>query len=253
MQQQRKPRHILSLALTAFFTGAMVWGGSSAIHGQDQLAELRIAPEHRCSPYERQRDYRYPQSIETRIVRQQGGLYGPYTGRWFQNRGQTDIEHVVAAAEAHDSGLCARDRATRTRFAQDLLNLTLAGPNVNRQQKSDRDAGEWLPAMNRCWYADRIVAVKRRYQLSIDPQEARALREVLQQCQSTEMVVTERRSSPTPPPVTPGTGSIRQWDDNGDGRITCAEARRHGIAPVHRNHPAYPYMRDGDGDGVVCE
>ena len=27
--------------------------------------------------------------------------------------------------------------------------------------------------------------------------------------------------------------------------------RRHGIAPVPRSHPAYRYMRDGDG--VVCE
>ena len=38
-----------------------------------------------------------------------------------------------------------------------------------------------------------------------------------------------------------------------NGRITCAEARRHGIAPVHSDHPAYAFMRDGDGDGVVCE
>lgn len=43
------------------------------------------------------------------------------------------------------------------------------------------------------------------------------------------------------------------WDDDGNGRVTCAEARRHGIAPVSRSHPAYRYMRDGDGDGVVCE
>ena len=43
------------------------------------------------------------------------------------------------------------------------------------------------------------------------------------------------------------------WDDDGNGRVTCAEARRHGIAPVPRGHPAYAYMRDGDGDGVVCE
>ena len=42
-------------------------------------------------------------------------------------------------------------------------------------------------------------------------------------------------------------------DDNGNGRITCADARAHGIAPVHRGHPAYQYMRDPDGDGVVCE
>ena len=37
------------------------------------------------------------------------------------------------------------------------------------------------------------------------------------------------------------------------GSITCAEARRHGIAPVPRSHPTYRYMRDADGDGVVCE
>ncbi len=43
------------------------------------------------------------------------------------------------------------------------------------------------------------------------------------------------------------------YDDNNNGRITCAEARRHNIAPVRRDHPAYPYMRDPDGDGVVCE
>ncbi len=44
-----------------------------------------------------------------------------------------------------------------------------------------------------------------------------------------------------------------KWDDNGNGRISCAEARAHGIAPVRRGHPAYLYMRDGDRDGVVCE
>lgn len=43
------------------------------------------------------------------------------------------------------------------------------------------------------------------------------------------------------------------WDDNGNGRITCEEARRHGIAPVTREHPAYAFMYDADGDGVVCE
>ncbi len=43
------------------------------------------------------------------------------------------------------------------------------------------------------------------------------------------------------------------YDTNRNGRITCAEAREHGIAPVPRGHPAYQHMRDGDNDGVVCE
>ena len=46
---------------------------------------------------------------------------------------------------------------------------------------------------------------------------------------------------------------LARYDVNRNGRITCKEARRHGIAPVPRSHPAYRYMRDGDGDGVVCE
>ncbi|MDE0045534.1 MAG: thermonuclease family protein [bacterium] len=43
------------------------------------------------------------------------------------------------------------------------------------------------------------------------------------------------------------------YDDNGNGSISCSEARHHGIAPVKAEHPAYQFMRDGDGDGVVCE
>ncbi len=46
---------------------------------------------------------------------------------------------------------------------------------------------------------------------------------------------------------------LNLYDDNGNGRISCSEARAHGIAPVYRGHPAYPYMTDPDGDGVVCE
>ena len=61
-----------------------------------------VAPEHRCSPYERKRDYPYPQSVEQDIVRQLGAVFGPYTGRCFGSTKQTDIEHVVATSEAQD-------------------------------------------------------------------------------------------------------------------------------------------------------
>ena len=45
---------------------------------------------------------------------------------------------------------------------------------------------------------------------------------------------------------------LGRYDDNGNGRITCAEARRHGIAPVRRGQPAYRYMHDANNDGIVC-
>ena len=56
-------------------------------------------------------------------------------------------------------------------------------------------------------------------------------------------------------PTTP-----EQWlercDANGNGRVTCAEARAASCGapiPVTRDHPLYQFMRDGDGDGQVCE
>ena len=46
---------------------------------------------------------------------------------------------------------------------------------------------------------------------------------------------------------------LAHYDDNDDGRISCAEARAHAIAPVERQDSAYAFMNDADGDGVVCE
>ena len=182
-----------------------------------------------------------------------GIIYGPYTGRMFADRGETDIERIVARSEAHDSGLCAAGSRTRRRFASDLLNLTLAAPNVNRNQKVAKDAAEWLPDLNRRWFADRVVRVRQKYGLTIDRREAAALDSVLSGCSSVEMIVSAAPlPSPAPAAGTAG-NALDLWDDNRNGRITCAEARNHGIAPVRRDHPAYRYMWDGDGDGVVCE
>ena len=99
------------------------------------------------------------------------------------------------------------------------------------------------------------MEVRREYDLTIDQAEADAIDRVLDGCQSTEMVIlhpgAKVPSAATPTP-TGDVDALALYDDNRNGRITCAEARAHGIAPVHRGHPAYQYMRDGDGDGVVC-
>ena len=109
--------------------------------------------------------------------------------------------------------------------------------------------------MNRCWFAARVIAVKRKYRLTVDPREAAALERVLSRCTSTEIVFTSS-GGPTasPRPATAAASdALRLYDTNGNGRITCKEARRHGITPVPRGHLAYPFMYDRDGDGVVCE
>ena len=143
---------------------------------------IRVAPECRCTPYDRDNDYPYPQSIEARIADRLGGMWSPYDGTRFDSLRESDIEHVIAVSEAHDSGLCAASAAVRRRFASDLDNLTLASPQLNRYEKRDHDAAEWLPARNRCWFAATIVAVRREYDLTIDRREAAALDAVLKGC-----------------------------------------------------------------------
>ena len=244
-------RHRLSFCMilsVCFYTGA---GAAETWRG------LSIEPENRCSHY-RSGDYRYPPSVEPRIVSELGKIYSPYTGQCFGSIRQTDIEHIVARSEAHDSGLCRADIATRKRFSSDLLNLTLASPELNRHQKRAHDAAGWIPAINRCWFAHRVLQVRLKYGLSIDRREAEALERVLSTCTTTEIEASDcsaaselRASGPKTPQS--GVDALRLWDDNRNGRITCREARRHGIAPVPRGHAAYPFMRDGDGDGVVCE
>ena len=219
---------------------------------------LTVAPEHRCAPYDKKRDYPYPQSVEHDIVRELGAVYGPYTDTCFASTTETDIEHIVAASEAHDSGLCAADPETRARFAADRRNLTLASPRVNRQEKSGKDAAEWVPDRNRCWFAARVLEVRRAYGLTIDRREAAALDRILAACESTALepvvcAVPSASASVTARSPAAGDDALVRYDDNRNGKITCKEARRHGIAPVPRSHPAYRYMRDADGDGVVCE
>ena len=142
---------------------------------------IRVAPECRCTPYDRD-DYPYPQSIEAEIADRLGGMVSPYDGTRFDSLRESDIEHIVAVSEAHDSGLCATSAAVRRRFARDLDNLTLATPALNRNEKGARDAAEWLPEHNRCWFAATIVAVRREYDLTIDRREAVALDAVLKGC-----------------------------------------------------------------------
>ncbi len=225
---------------------------------------LTVTSEFRCTPYLR-RDYPYPRTVEAAVIASMDGrVYGPYTGRYFVSGSLTDVEHIVATSEAHDSGLCAAGPATRRRFSKDLLNLTLAAPEVNRCGRGGKcgyDAGEWLPPRNGCWFAGRVVAVKLKYGLTVDRKEAAALEQVLSGCSSTEMAFAGEKAvpmtrKPTAQQATNLDGAVDAlglYDDNGNGWITCAEARRHGIAPVPRGHPAYRFMTDADSDGVVCE
>ncbi len=241
-----------------FLTLLCLYSFASLASGQERWRGLVVESEYRCSPYDKKKQYPYPQSVEDGIVNQMTGrVYGPYTGRYFVDDTETDIEHIVAASEGHDSGLCEASPEERASFATDLLNLTLAAPEINRcgrQGKCGFDAAEWMPNKNKCWFAARVVEVKKKYSLSVDQAEADALEAVLSVCESHEMIFYPMDNwSAEESVVTEFNSTLAKYDDNNNGRISCAEARSYGIAPVMSGQAAYVFMNDLDGDGVVCE
>ena len=131
---------------------------------------LRVCEESSRRGYNRDAFGTDYSSLEDDIIddlpKSGGQVYTPYTCTLFDIRpdgtAATDIEHIVALAEAYDSGLAeSRFRV----FAADVDNLTIAAPNVNRNQKSDRDAGDWGPGAE-----PRLVCVAcRRRQAGVQP------------------------------------------------------------------------------------
>ena len=149
---------------------------------------LVVAPENRCSSYD-PGDYRHRDALAVDIAAGfDGRVYDPYTGIYYEDLEGVSVDHIVAKTEVHDSGGCEWGRTERRAFAADLENLTLASPRLDRAVKADNDAAEWLPDFNRCWFAGAVVAVRRKYELTVDEAERDALEAVLSECESTEMV-----------------------------------------------------------------
>ena len=152
--------------------------------GSPTWMDLPVCEEGARVSYDRDAFGSAYSSLEDEIIdalpKSDGQVYTPYTCTLFDIQADgtaaTDIEHIVALAEAYDSGLAESQFRT---FAGDIDNLTIADPTVNRSQKSDLDAGEWEPPQNRGWFAARIVAVKQKYGLSVNPDERDALQAML--------------------------------------------------------------------------
>ena len=147
---------------------------------------LRVEAESRCTDYSR-RDYGFSIRKLGDDMPHAPKEFSPYTNRCFESQERTHVDHIVAISEAHDSGLCFADLAKRQRFVMDAANLTRVEPTENIK-KGGKDAGEWLPKRNRCWFANRVVEVRLEYDLTVDRAEADALDDILKSCGSNELV-----------------------------------------------------------------
>ena len=104
-----------------------------------------------------------------------GQWYSYYDNATWSDQADLDIDHVVALAEAWDSGASGWTTARRRAFANDLgdeRSLVAVTDNVN-QAKGDEDPATWMPPYEpaRCRFIGEWVTVKLRWRLTVDPSE----------------------------------------------------------------------------------
>jgi hypothetical protein len=177
-------------------------GATRELPALDVLATLTIAPEHLGSPVYNRADWPLWRDLDgdgcdTRdaVLAEEatqpdadGGCdvpsaswTSPYDGRELDAPGDVDVDHLVALAEVHRSGGWAWDAAKRTSYANDLddpRTLVAVSASANRS-KGDRDPAGWLPERDVCTYVGDWIAVKARWGLSLDAEEATAISDLL--------------------------------------------------------------------------
>lgn len=122
---------------------------------------------------------------------QSGTLTGPYTGetirfvRGTSTSSLVQIDHVVALANAWQTGAQQLTPVQRESLANDPLNL-LAVDGATNSSKGAGDTATWLPPRKsyRCPYVARQVSVKATYGLWVTPAEHAAMIRVLSDCPS---------------------------------------------------------------------
>ena len=119
-----------------------------------------------------------------------GTLVDPYGGgriefvRGPDRSADVQIDHVVALADAWQTGAQALPDATREALANDPANLLAVDGDLN-QEKGAGDAATWLPPHKpfRCRYVLRQVRVKAAYGLWVTAAERDAIARELARCE----------------------------------------------------------------------
>lgn len=177
----------------------------SVDRAREQLAELRIEEEDDQPGYDRALFPHWDDGVEDNCTTRQvvlrrdgedvevdddcqpnsGSWYSPYDGETFTDSQDIDIDHMVALKEGWRSGAHAWTTAERQEFANDMESSQLwaVSASTNRS-KGDSDPADWLPPLEsvHCDYVVSWIEVKHTWDLTVDPDEDEALREVLSGC-----------------------------------------------------------------------
>ena len=136
------------------------------------------------NPGVRAKDVRRPDVYrreKDRIARRLGGypLTCPYSDVLVRKPSEVDIEHVVSLSDAIRSGGWAWTEDQWKQFQSDPAVLTLALPDVNRDEKRAKDIANWTPPHHQGWFATDYAVVKLAFGLSFTKAQADRIRGLL--------------------------------------------------------------------------
>ncbi len=98
-----------------------------------------------------------------------GKWYDPYTGKYFTNPSDLDVDHVVPLKYAHDAGGYKWSSEKKQAFANELddKNHLIAVSKSANRSKGSKSPLEWLPPNEdyRCEYIHIWISIKEKWQL----------------------------------------------------------------------------------------
>lgn len=239
---------------------------------------LRVEAEHR-SGYDRDAVfggwlYSGGMSTRERVLAAErladGSWHSAYDNVAVADASKLDIDHLVPLAEAWESGGYAWTAATWRRFGNDLddpRSLIAVTASTNRS-KGAGDPADWLPPrmQYRCRYAADWVAVKTRWELSVDRREQAAIEALIDGCTGADFAGDPAAAGPsdglagTPPtgaaPVESPSASRAQSDadtdsESEDPATSDPDSAEPGSTAScthwHAGHPKHTHTRRADG------
>ncbi|MGW0664596.1 HNH endonuclease family protein [Streptodolium elevatio] len=138
-----------------------------------------------------------PVEVGARCALTGGRWWSRYDDRFLDQATQLDVDHMVPLAEAWDSGASAWTAAERQAYANDLDDerLLIAVSAASNRSKADKDPAEWMPPYQEysCTYTADWIAMKIRWDLSVDQAEWDALSVQAASCPDVEIAGVRAR------------------------------------------------------------
>ena len=248
----------LTIAIAPIPTGIPAYSRSQWKHWvdadgdcQDARQEVLIGESLLPVTYKTDRECR----VET------GRWYGAFTGDYFEDPGDVDVDHMVPLKNAHNSGGWDWNPAMKEEYANNLGDddhLIAVQDNAN-QSKGARGPDEWKPRDETYWcqYATDWAEIKERWSLTMTEPEAGAVVEMLNTCEDPPVVEIRmalgmatgvHKPEPTDEPESSVYGSCEEAAEAGEERVLGSQGSGRGFPKA-----MVPSARDGDRDGIVCE